>query len=115
LHVGDVAIKGCSNGTTGEFACSEMNANVTITITPAQALIERVRAMVIKIESDQPLSNPERGLLAATVLPVYKYFTVSAAFLAEVHLGGPVRVELEHGRHPRVGRLEAGEEAAHQE
>ena len=116
LHGGNVAIKGCSNGTTGEFACSEMNANVTITITPAQALIERVRtlldAMVIKIESDQLLSDPERGLLAATALPVYKYLTVSAAFLAAVHPGGLVRVEPEHGCHPRVGRLNAGEEAA---
>ncbi len=85
LQGGDVTIKGCSNGTSGEFACSEMNANVTVTITPAQALVERVRTlldgMVTKIEADQPLTDPEKGLLAATALPVYKYLTVSAAFL----------------------------------
>ena len=37
--------------------------------------------MVTKIEAEQPLTDTEKGLLAATALPVYKYLTVSAAFL----------------------------------
>jgi conjugative transfer pilus assembly protein TraH len=55
----------------------------TITISPDGALQQQVASMlqdmVSKIESDQPISQAEIGLLQSTSIPVYKILAVDAA------------------------------------
>lgn len=83
LEGGSVTVKACSNGTTDEFACTEMNGTQTIAIN--QGLIEKMRAIldgiVLNIQNDTHLDAVQQGLLASTSLPVHKYLTVGVAYI----------------------------------
>ncbi|MCP5152454.1 MAG: conjugal transfer protein TraH [Chromatiales bacterium] len=85
LEGGTVRVLGCTDPSPSEDGCTTLDADVPVTISADRALVPRVRAlldaMVTKISADQPLDDAERGLLSATALPVYKYLTVSAAFM----------------------------------
>lgn len=81
LHGGDVTVYHC-NGMQDK-ACLIVGKR-TLTITPENALVEKVKAVLNslqnKIYADEPLSQGEIDFLGSTRLPFYKILNVSTAY-----------------------------------
>lgn len=80
LHGGDVTVYRCVGSDDKCLAVGER----TLTITPENCLVERVKGMLVaiqnKIYADEPLSQGEIDFLGSTRLPFYKIINVSTAY-----------------------------------
>lgn len=85
LYGDTVEIFKCSDPDAAGDKCTTVSdTRSAITISTARALEPKVRSLLIslqtKILDDTAASAEEKGLLAATSLPVYKFITVAAAY-----------------------------------
>ncbi|MDD3448077.1 MAG: conjugal transfer protein TraH [Gammaproteobacteria bacterium] len=82
---GEVTIRTCSDGTSDERSCTEMDTETTLKIDPAKSFTAMVGTLLNgiagKIGADAALDDAQRGLLSATTLPVHKFLTVEYAML----------------------------------
>jgi Conjugative relaxosome accessory transposon protein. len=92
LHGGTAAIRYCSDASADTSACTQIsNGTENVTIPQSEALVPFVENtlndIVAKIENDTPLTQADINLLNSTSLPVYKYLTVSTAYLPATSAG----------------------------
>lgn len=81
LHGGDVTLYKCGDSSGNQ--CLKVEER-HITIAPEDALVPKVKAILIKIQNkiydDEPLSKSEIAFLGSTRLPFYKILNVSTAY-----------------------------------
>lgn len=81
LHGGDVTLYRCKD--SEDARCLTVDER-QINISPSNALVERVKGILIsiqnKIYTDSPLTQAEKDFLGSTRLPFYKIINVSTAY-----------------------------------